>query len=115
MLRGLEERRDLAVPLAHFSFRPFWKKVLFVGAGLLVMLLKNGVRIATLSLLANYVDFRFLGSLHHPGGVFFFLFGLSLLLPLYWWFKKGEIYIEEKDLEADTRAALVVRCIHEKP
>jgi exosortase len=81
----------LAVLISHFSFRPFWKKTAFVVAGLLMMLIKNGVRIATLTLLANYVDPDFLyGRLHHQGGVVFFLFGLGLLVPLYWWLRRGE-------------------------
>ncbi len=81
----------LAVLISHFSFRPFWKKTVFVVAGLLMMFIKNGVRIATLALLANYVDPGFLyGRLHHQGGVVFFLFGLGLLVPLYWWLRRGE-------------------------
>ena len=46
----------LALLVAHFAFRPFWKKAVFVLAGLAMMLIKNGVRIATLTLLANYVN-----------------------------------------------------------
>lgn len=81
----------LALIVAHFSFRPLWKKILFVAAGLLVMIVKNGIRIATLALLANYVDPGFLfGNLHREGGVVFFLIGLLLLVPLYWLLKKGE-------------------------
>jgi exosortase len=81
----------LALLISHFSFRPFWKKTVFVVAGLLMMLIKNGIRIVTLTLLANYVDPDFLyGRLHHQGGVVFFLFGLGLLAPLYWWLKRGE-------------------------
>ena len=81
----------LAVLVAHFSFRPFWKKTLFVCAGLCMMVIKNGIRIATLTLLANYVNPDFLyGRLHHQGGVVFFLIGLSLLLPVYWYLKRGE-------------------------
>ena len=81
----------LALLVAHFSFRPLWKKFAFVGAGLLMMLLKNGIRIATLTLLANYVNPAFLtGSLHHQGGIVFFLIGLALLLPVYWALRKGE-------------------------
>jgi exosortase len=81
----------LAVLVAHFSFRPLWKKVVFVVAGLLMMLIKNGVRIATLTLLANYVDPDFLyGRLHHQGGLVFFLFGLALLVPVYWLLKRTE-------------------------
>ena len=81
----------LALLVAHFSFRPFWKKLLFVAAGLCMMLLKNGIRIATLTLLANYVNPAFLtGSLHHQGGIVFFLIGLALLLPVYWALRRGE-------------------------
>jgi len=81
----------LAVLIVHFSFTSFWKKALFVLAGLLMMLIKNGVRIATLTLLAQYVDRGFLfGKLHHEGGVVFFLLGLALLWPLYWFLRRGE-------------------------
>ena len=81
----------LALLVAHFSFRPLWKRVIFVIAGLSMMLIKNGIRIATLTLLANYVDPDFLyGKLHHRGGVVFFLIGLALLVPVYWYLRKGE-------------------------
>lgn len=81
----------LALLVAHFSFRPFWKKAVFVIAGLFMMLVKNGVRIATLTLLANYVNPNFLyGGLHRDGGVVFFLIGLALLWPVYWFLRKGE-------------------------
>ena len=81
----------LALLVAHFSFRPFWKKLAFVTAGLCMMLVKNGIRIASLTLLANYVNPAFLtGSLHHQGGIVFFLIGLALLLPVYWALRKGE-------------------------
>jgi exosortase len=81
----------LALLVAHFAFRPFWKKVVFVIAGLLMMFIKNGVRIATLTLLANYVNPQFLyGDLHRQGGFVFFLLGLVLLLPVYWLLRRGE-------------------------
>jgi len=81
----------LALLVAHFSFRPLWKKVVFVFIGICMMLLKNGIRIVSLTLLANYVNPEFLyGKLHHQGGVVFFLIGLVLLLPVYWLLRKGE-------------------------
>jgi exosortase len=81
----------LALILAHFAFRPFWKKFTFVAAGLCMMLVKNGIRIASLTLLANYVNPNFLyGSLHHKGGIVFFLIGLALLFPVFWFLRKGE-------------------------
>jgi exosortase len=81
----------VAVLVAHFSLAKFWKKVVFVAAALLIMVVKNGVRIATLSMLAKYIDPSFLfGRLHHEGGVVLFLFGLALLLPIYWLLRRGD-------------------------
>lgn len=81
----------LAILVAHFSLRTLWKKVVFVICGLATMIIKNGIRIVTLTLLANYVDPAFLfGRLHHEGGVVFFLLGLLLLLPILWLLERGE-------------------------
>jgi exosortase len=81
----------LAILVAHFYLRTFWKKALLIVAGLFVMILKNGVRVVTLTLLATYVNPGFLhGSLHHDGGVVFFLLGLALLAPLLWLLERSE-------------------------
>jgi exosortase len=87
----------LALLVAHFSFNKFWKKAVFVLAGLLMMVVKNGVRIATLTLLAKYVDPNFLfGRLHHEGGVVFFLIGLALLLPVYLLLRRGDLHLASR-------------------
>jgi exosortase/archaeosortase family protein len=44
------------VLISHFSIRPFWKNAVFAVAGLLMMPIKNGLRRATLTPPANYVD-----------------------------------------------------------
>jgi exosortase len=81
----------LALFVAHFSLRAFWRKTVFIAFGLLVMIVKNGVRIVTLTLLANYVNPDFLvGRLHNEGGVVFFLLGLLLLVPVLWFLQRGE-------------------------
>ena len=81
----------LAILVAHFYLDRFWKQVVLVLVGLFVMILKNGVRIVTLTLLASYVDPGFLyGRLHHEGGVVFFLLGLILMLPVLWLLQRGE-------------------------
>lgn len=73
----------LALLISHFRLRSSWTQILFVLCGLLMMIVKNGIRIATLTLLAMYVDPNFLfGRLHHQGGVVFFLVALLLLLPV---------------------------------
>jgi exosortase len=81
----------LALLVAHFLLRSFWRKVLFLACGLLMMILKNGIRIVSLTLLAMYVDPSFLyGKLHHQGGIVFFLLSLLLLAPLLWLLQRGE-------------------------
>jgi len=81
----------LAILVAYFYLKTFWKQVVLVVAGLFVMILKNGVRIVTLTLLASYVDPGFLyGRLHREGGVFFFLLGLLMLAPLLWFLQRSE-------------------------
>jgi exosortase/archaeosortase family protein len=75
----------LATLVAHFLLVRTWTRVVFVAVGILIMVVKNGIRIATLTMLAQYVDPGFLyGRLHHDGGIVFFLIGLGLLVPVYW-------------------------------
>ncbi len=81
----------LALLVGHFFLRSLWKQVTFILAGFVVMIIKNGIRIVTLTLLANYVDPGFLyGNLHREGGVVFFLIGLLLLVPVFWFLQRGE-------------------------
>jgi exosortase/archaeosortase family protein len=52
---------------------------------------KNGVRIATLSLLAIYVNPAILaGPLHRMGGIPFFLVALVLVVGLVWVLRRTE-------------------------
>jgi len=70
----------LTLLVAEFSFSKFWKKAVFGIGGLAIRVVKNGARIATLALLANYLDPGFLcGRLQKAGGVLLFLIGLPLL------------------------------------
>jgi exosortase len=81
----------LALLAAHFYLRSFWKQALFLLCSLLIMIVKNGVRIATLTVLALYVNPSFLfGKLHRDGGVVFFLLGLLLLVPILWFLVRRE-------------------------
>ena len=81
----------LALLVSHLYLRKFWKQSVFVGCGIIVMIVKNGIRIVTLTLLASYVDPGFLsGDLHRKGGVVFFLVGLLILLPIFLVLRKGE-------------------------
>jgi exosortase len=76
---------------AHLYLRSGWKQWVFVLLSLPVSLIKNGVRIATLTLLSIYVNPDFLtGRLHHEGGVVFFLLALALLVPVFLWFERTD-------------------------
>jgi exosortase len=99
----------LALLVAHFRLRSFWKKTLFLTCGLLMMVLKNGIRIVSLTLLAIHVDPSFLyGRLHHQGGFVFFLISLLLLAPLLWLLQRGEpaLASEIHDLSAQPTGKL---------
>ena len=81
----------LALPVVHYGLHSLWKKLFFLTCAFFMMVLKNGVRIVTLSLLAVYVDPSFLfGTLHRDGGIVFFLLGLLLLLPILLLLQRGE-------------------------
>jgi exosortase len=81
----------LAILAGHFLLKSFWRQTVLVLAGIVVMIIKNGIRIVTLTLLANYVDPGFLyGNLHREGGVVFFMIGLLLLVPVLWLLQRGE-------------------------
>ncbi len=77
---------------AQFFLQTGWKKGLLVLAIIPITIFKNGVRILTLSLLAVYVDTKFItnSSLHKEGGILFYIFGLVLLVPVLWGLRKLE-------------------------
>lgn len=76
---------------AHLYLRTAWKKLVFVILGLLLSVVKNGIRITTLTLLSVYVDPGFLyGRLHRQGGFVFFLIALLILLPVFLWMEKSD-------------------------
>ncbi len=95
----------LAILVGHFFLRTWWRQALFVLAGFVVMIVKNGIRIVTLTVLASYVDPGFLyGNLHREGGVVFFLIGLLLMVPVFWLLQTEE---HEPNLPAAKIAAPV--------
>jgi exosortase len=68
----------------HLFLEKRWTKTLLVFVVLPITMLKNGVRIVGLSLLAVHVDPGFLtGQLHHEGGIVFFAIALAMLAPLF--------------------------------
>ena len=95
----------LALPVVHFGFKRLWKKVTFLFCAMLVMIVKNGIRIVTLTLLAMYVDPSFLfGKLHRQGGIVFFALGLLLLVPIYLALHSGEVPARPYDTGGDNNS-----------
>ena len=69
-----------ALVLSHFALRSFLAKSLFVLSVIPLVILKNGVRIVTISLLTIYVNRGFLhGWLHKSGGIVFYVLALVIL------------------------------------
>jgi exosortase len=83
----------LACALGAYAFLgSTTKRLLFVLAVLPVVVLKNTLRIVTLSSLALYVDRGFLfGNLHRYGGLCFSLIDLGIVIPLLLWLHKSEV------------------------
>jgi exosortase len=75
----------------HLYFRTGWKTAVLVALALPLSVVKNGIRITTLTLLSLYVDPGFLyGKLHRDGGFVFFLLALALLYPVFLVLEKSE-------------------------
>jgi exosortase len=76
---------------AHFYLRTGWKILLFVLLVVPLSVIKNGIRIATLTLLSLYVDPSFLtGNLHREGGFVFFFLALAMMFPILRLLEKSE-------------------------
>ncbi len=87
----------------HLFLRSVRTKAVLILATLPLIVLKNGVRIVTLSLLSIYVDPRFLtGSLHRDGGILFFLFALTLMAPVLLLLQKSEAMQGQHDHPTQT-------------
>jgi exosortase len=76
---------------AHLFLETKRKMLLFVLLALPLAIIKNGIRIATLTLLSVYVDPSFLtGRLHRQGGFVFFLLALAILAPVLMFLQRSE-------------------------
>ena len=76
----------------HLFLRTGWKKVVLLLAIFPITMFKNGIRIVTITLLATYVDERFLthSFIHQSGGFLFFIPALVLLGLVLWLLKRTE-------------------------
>ena len=72
-----------ALLAGHMTLDSWWKKAVLVAVAIPLTIVKNAIRIVTLSLLAIHVDPEFLtGQLHHDGGVLFFALTLAMMAPI---------------------------------
>lgn len=76
----------------HLILKTFWRKSFFALVAVPMAMIKNAIRIVTLSLLSIHIDRRFIVSsdLHHEGGIVFFLTTLLLLWPVLWLLRRSE-------------------------
>jgi exosortase len=91
---------------AHLFLRTKWKMLVFVLVSIPLSVIKNGIRITTLTLLAVYVDPSFLtGDLHRKGGFVFFLLALAILFPILLKLQKSEHFPVEIPPKAERKIA----------
>lgn len=87
-----------SIVASQLFLRTLWKKVILVLTIFPITILKNGLRIVTLSLLGTYVDRRILaGELHTSGGIPFFIVAILMLAPILWYLRKTEKGKEMKE------------------
>ena len=80
-----------ALLAAWETLRTTSRRVVLVLITIPLSLIKNAVRIVTLTMLALYVDPGFLtGRLHHEGGFVFFIIALLLVYPAWWYLQRSE-------------------------
>jgi exosortase len=81
-----------ALLVAEFALDSARRKSLLVLSVIPIVILKNGLRIVTISLLTVYVSRSFLhGWLHQSGGIVFYVLGLLALVPILNLLKRREI------------------------
>jgi exosortase len=81
-----------AVVAAQLFLRSISGKIILVSLSIPLAVVKNGIRVATLSVLGDRVDAHFIthSNLHHKGGFVFFLIALALLFACMYVIKRIE-------------------------
>jgi len=76
----------------HLILRTTSRKFVLVLVAIPMAMMKNSIRIVTLSLLAIHVDMGYLAGsdLHRRGGIVFFILTLLLMWPVIWILRKTE-------------------------
>jgi exosortase len=77
--------------LAQLLLRSPWRKAFVIAVAIPLSVVKNGLRIFVIAVLATRVDPAFLtGRLHREGGIIFFLIALGAIFLLLWMVRRGE-------------------------
>jgi len=80
----------ISLAAGHLFLSSIFKRVVLVLVALPIVCVTNGLRIAGLTLLSEYVNPSFLhGNLHHKGGMGFFVLALIFLLGILHLLRKG--------------------------
>jgi exosortase len=92
-----------ALLAGHMTLASWWKKAVLVAVAIPLTIVKNAIRIVTLSLLAIHVDPEFLtGQLHHDGGVLFFALTLAMMAPILALLRRSEPVRAEAPVQVET-------------
>jgi exosortase C (VPDSG-CTERM-specific) len=97
-----------SVLAANMFLRTTWRRALLVFTVIPLGLLRNGVRILTISLLCVHIGPQMINSvIHRRGGPFFFAASLIPLFFLLWWLRRAEMAAMSQDSDTDKRPKAV--------
>lgn len=82
----------LSIVTGHLFLRSVSRQVVLACTVFPITVIKNALRIMTMTLLANQIDSRFLTDhwIHRSGGIPFFAVALALFIPMIWVLRKSE-------------------------
>ncbi len=93
------------IVLAQLFLRSPWRRVLVIGASVLLSVAKNGLRIFTIVMLGTRVNPGYLtGRFHREGGIVFFLVALIGIFVLLWILRPRENLSQTRTVCVDVAA-----------
>ena len=82
---------------ANMFLRTTWRRAVIVAAVIPLGLLRNGLRILTISLLCVHIGPEMINSLiHRRGGPVFFVASLIPLFVMLWWLRRREVAAQQQ-------------------
>jgi exosortase len=88
---------------ANLFLKRGWTRAMLIFTVLPIAIIKNGIRIAILSILGAYVDTKILtdSALHHKGGFVFFIIALVMFGAVLWYLRRSEHRLAEASGRAE--------------